>query len=156
MKLRQAVIGLIALVVLGIAFAVGRYFQPRPAPLTSSDHQIIVQSGGSAGCEVNTPVVVVHFSSDRVQWLSNDNQYTIDFIDVTPPPTYPPLQPPSYVGKTPLDPPADQVTIDKNHPSRYFNIKHKADYYYYTIKDGSHNVCKASTDDRDTGLSVKP
>jgi hypothetical protein len=157
MKLRQAVLGLVALVVLAIAFGVGRYFQMQPGPLARYAHQITVQSGGSAGCEVDTPVVVVHFSTDTVQWLSNDNQYTIDFINIAvppPPPTYPPL-PPGYVAETPLSPPDKQVTIDKNHPSRIYHVQQNTKYYYYAIKDGSNNVCKVSTDDQDTGLSVK-
>lgn len=153
MKLRQAVFGLIALMVLGIAFVVGRYFQPQPGPLTLADHQITVYSGTS-GCDVNTPVVVMHYP-DRVQWLSNDNPYTIDFINIDPPSTSPPL-PHDYVKETPLDPPDNSVTIDKNHPSRFYHVKHQTKYYYYAIKDQFNNTCKISTDAQDTGLHVKP
>jgi len=154
MRLRQAVFGLIALVVLGIAFGVGRYFQPQPRPITLSDHQIRVASA-SSGCEVNTPVVVMHYPNDRIQWLSNDYQYTIDFTKIDPPSNSPPL-PPGYVKETPLDPPDNPVTIDKNHPSRFFHVKHQAKYYYYAIYGQSQNLCKISTDDHDTGLNVKP
>lgn len=155
MKLRQALFGLIALVVLGIAFGVGRYFQPQPQLLTLSDHQIIVYSDGS-GCEVNTPVVVMHYQKNhRVQWLSDDNQYRIDFINIDPPTTSPPL-PTGYVKESPLAPPDNSFTIDKNNPSKFYDIKHKAKYYYYAVYDQSNNLCKVSTDDHDTGLNVKP
>lgn len=154
MKLRQAVFGLIALVALGIAFGVGRYFRPQTGPLTISDHQITVYSY-SGGCEVTSPVTNTHYANDRVQWRSYDNQYTIDFINIDPPPTSPPL-PSGYVKETPLAPPDNQVTIDSSHPSTLYHLKHQTKYYYYAIYDQSHNLCKVSTDDHDTGLNVKP
>jgi len=156
MKLRQVVLSLIALVTLGIAFGVGRYFQLQTGPLNIHDHQITVYAYNGA-CEVTSPVVPAHFGTDRVQWLSDDNQYTIDFINIDPPSssTFPPL-PSGYAKETPLVPGDNQVTIDKNNPSRYYNLKHQTKYYYYAIYDHSHNLCKVSTDDHDTGLNVKP
>jgi hypothetical protein len=162
MKIRQVVFGLLALIGFGIAFGVGRYFQ-RPATRPNNTRCITVFAGSTAGkCYVDYPVAVLHYTdqdTDRVQWFSNDDKYSVTFLNIAPPPGYPPLPTnPPYTPESPLAPPQEPVYFDSSNPSGAFNVKHKDKYYYYAIFDLTHPTtipCKVSTDDQDTGLNVK-
>jgi hypothetical protein len=160
MKIRQVIISLIGLIGLGIAFGVGRY--SRPLVTCPNNTRCIMVSAGSAGkCSVNYPVALLHYTdsdSDRVQWFSNDSKYSVTFLNIAPPPGYPPLPTnPPYSPESPLAPPQEPVYFDSSNPSSSFNVKHKDKYYYYAIFDQKNpgSPCKVSTDDRDTGLNVK-
>lgn len=154
MKSRQVVTGLIALIGLGIAFGVGRYFQRRATVTCPNNTRCIsVFVGSTAGkCSVDYPVASLHYTdqdSDRVQWFSRDDKYSVTFLNVTPVAGYTPV--------SPLVPPQEPVYFDPSNPSRAFNVIHRDGYYYYAIFDQNYpnSPCKVSTDDRDTGLSVK-
>lgn len=159
MKSRQVVTGLIALIGLGIAFAVGRYLQ-RPTTCPNHTRCITVSAGSTAGkCYVDYPVAVLLYTdqgSDHVQWFSKDNKYSVTFLNVTPPAGSTPL-PSGYTPESPLAPPQEPVYFDSSNPSGAFNVKHKDKYYYYAIFDQNYpnSPCKVSTDDQDTGLNVK-
>jgi hypothetical protein len=156
MKMRQVVTGLIALIGLGIAFVVGRYFQ-RPVTCPNNTRCITVSAGSTAGkCSVDYPVAVLHYT-DRVQWFSNDNKYSVTFVNITPPAGSTSL-PSGYNPESPLAPPQEPVYFDSSNPSTAFNVKHKSKYYYYAVFDQNYpnSPCKVSTDDQDTGLNVKP
>jgi hypothetical protein len=159
MKIRQVGFGLLALIGFGIAFGVGRYFQ-RPATRPNNTRCITVSAGNTAGkCYVDYPVAVLRYTdqnTDRVQWFSNDNKYSVTFLNIAPPAGFPPL-PSGYSPESPLAPPQEPVYFDSSNPSRAFNVKHKDKYYYYAIFDQNYpnSPCKASTDDQDTGLNVK-
>ena len=159
MKLRQAVFGLIALVVLGIAFEVGRYFRANRVNCPNNTRCITVSADSNPGkCSVDYPVALLHYQGgDRVEWFSKDHKYSVTFLNVTPPPGSTPL-PTTYSPESPLAPPQEPVPFDSTTPSGLFNVKHKDKYYYYAIFDQSYpnSPCKVSTDDQDTGLSVKP
>lgn len=155
MKIRQVVTGLIALIGLGIAFGVGRYFQQRTT-CRNNTRCITVFSGSGAGkCYVDYPVAFLRYT-DRVKWFSNDSKYSVTFVNVTPPAGSTPL-PPGYNPESPLAPPQEPVYFDSSTPSGTFNVKQQDKYYYYAIFDQNYpnSPCKVSTDDQDTGLNVK-
>jgi len=156
MKIRQLVIGFIGLIGLVIAFGVGRHFRSG-SPLSIHDLEVTVSSNGDGTCHVNTPVIWMDHSVDRVEWSSTDDRYLITFITIDPPAGSPPL-PSNYVKETPLLPPTEPITISPGHPSGFFHVKAKAKYYYYAIFDQNYPnnpPCKVSTDDHDTGVNVK-
>jgi hypothetical protein len=104
MKIRQVVIGLIGLIGLGIAFGVGRYFRPTPLAIHPPDFDIYVRSDPAVAgkCLVTTPIVLMSYTNDRVRWVAEDtqyHQYSVEFINITPPPNYPPIP-----ATTPLTP----------------------------------------------------
>jgi ABC-type molybdate transport system substrate-binding protein len=139
MKMRQVVFGVLGLVGLVIAFAVGRYFPPA-APRSIHDKQITVSSAGSGKCSVDSPYLNVRYASgDHVQWQSADNQYSISFVNQV----------------TPLDPKDLTFTIDSAHPSKQYHLQKTQNYYPYDVLDQNGKVCKASTDVQDPGLNVK-
>jgi hypothetical protein len=155
MKMRQVVFGVLGLVGLVIAFVVGRYFPPAP-PRSIHDKQITISSDGNGRCHVDSPVLNMSYSSDRVQWQSADDQYSITFIKIDPPVGSTPL-PLGYVKETPLAPPDEPVMIDIGRPSNFYHVKQKTKYFYYGIFDQKYpsSPCKVSTDDHDPGLNVK-
>jgi hypothetical protein len=158
MKIQRVVFGLIGIIGLGIAFGVGRYFQH--APTCPDNTRCITVSVESAGkCQVNYPVANLSYSNEFVQWFSKDDKYSVTFLNIAPPPGYPPLPTnPPYTPESPLAPPQEPVYFDSSNPSRAFNVKHQVKYYYYAIFDLTYPTtipCKVSTDDQDTGLNVK-
>jgi hypothetical protein len=163
MNTRQVVSGLVAIVALAIAFVVGRQFQsrqfqsPTGCPKNYKCITISKESGGK--CQVDFPVVNMNYNH-HVQWFSADDKYSVSFLNVQPPSGSPPL-PSGYVPKSPLVPYEEPVIIPANGNSTDFNVKHQKDFYLYAIFDltvdpSSSNPCKASTDDSDTRLNVKP
>jgi hypothetical protein len=155
MKIRRVVFGLIGIIGLGIAFGVGRYFQH--APTCPGNTRCITVSVESVGkCQVDYPVANLSYSNEFVQWFSKDDKYSVTFLNVTPPAGSTPL-PLGYSPENPLHPQQEPVYFDQSHPSRAFNLNPKEKYFYYAIFDQNYpnNPCKASTDDRDTGLNVK-
>lgn len=159
MKIRQVVFGLLGLIGLAIAFLVGRYFQRTPR--TIHDFNVYVRSNGPGKCVVTTPIVIMSYTNDRVQWLSEDKQYWVDFTHVDPPPGYPPIPTtnPPYTPESPLAHNADHMPFSAGNPTGLSNVKQKVKYYYYAIfdqPDPTQPPCKVSTDDQDTGLNVKP
>ena len=160
MKLRQAVFGLIALVVAAIAFGVGRYF--RPNPLVNHAFTIYVHSDPTTGsCQASSPIQNLSYNTDQVQWEDDDqnqHKYWVDFTNITPPPIPPdPITHQPYVPESPLAHNEDHVLFSPGHPTGLFHVKPKEKYYYYAIFDQSNpsQPCKAALDDRDTGLHVK-
>ena len=159
MKVRQVVFGLLALIGFGIAFGVGRHSRPL-VNCPNNTRCITVSADSTAGkCSVDYPVALLNYTesgSDRVQWSSNDDQYSVTFLNITPPAGSTPL-PSTYTPESPLAPPQEPVSFDKSNPSIAFNVKHKDKYYYYAIFDQKNpgSPCKVSTDDQDTGLNVK-
>jgi len=164
MKIRQVVIGLIGLIALVISFEVGRYF--RPAPLALHDFTIGVQTDSTTGkCIATSPILNMHYTTDdRVQWMDNDtrnHKYWVDFTNVNPPPgsVYPPIPTsPPYTPESPLEHNDDHLLFSPSNPTGFFKVKQKDKYYYYAIFDQGNpsQPCKVSTDDKDTGLSIKP
>jgi hypothetical protein len=160
MKIRQVVLSLIGLIGLGIAFGVGRYFQS--TPLLNYDFTIYVHSGPTGKCIVRPPIQLMSYNNDRVQWASDDNDYWVEFINVTPPAgsVYPPIPPDPithqpYVPESPLPHDENHVHFYLDHPTGLSKVKPKTKYYYFAIFDQTGNPCKVSTDDKDTGLNVK-
>lgn len=158
MNTRQVVSGLVAIVASAIAFVVGRQFQSRAGcPQNTKCITISKESGGK--CQVDSPIINMSYNH-HVQWFSTDDKYSVSFLNVKPPSGYPPL-PNGYVPENPLVPYEEPVIIPANSHSRDFNVKHQNNYYLYAIFDltvdpTSSNPCKASTDDSDTRLIVKP
>jgi hypothetical protein len=155
MKSRQLAFGLVALIALVIAFEVGRRLKMPPVP--TPNNRLITISGSPAPdtgkCEVDFPVAFLRYSRNSVQWASADNKYWISFIMINAPPNYQP--------ENPLSPPDEPVVVEPHSMSRIYNVKPKAGYYMYAIFDhdpatNSKNPCKAASDDRDTGLNIKP
>ena len=149
MKTPQVVLSLVGIIALVIAFEVGHHLQPPPSRDSSTRLVTISASSETGKCGVDYPVVSLSYSH-HIQWKSNDNKYWVSFLKIEPPP-----------GENPLVPPDDPVIVDLNHPSRSYNVKPKTKYYMYAIFDhdptiNPNNPCKAATDDRDTGLNVKP
>jgi len=154
MKMQRVLFDLLGLLV--ITFVGCRYFTPPTPPRSIHDKQITVSSEGNGKCQLDSPLLNMSYSSDRVQWLSADDQYSITFIRIDPPAGSTSL-PSGYVKETPLDPPDEPVTIDSGHPSKFYHVNKKTKYYYYAIFDQQYpsSPCKVSTDDHDPGLNVK-
>jgi hypothetical protein len=161
MNTRQVVSGLVAAVALAAAFVVGRQFQPlATCPPNTKCINISKLSGGK--CLVDAPIMNMKYTH-HVQWFADDHTYAVSFATVEPPPGYPPL-PKDYKPKNPLVPDKEPVNVPANSHSDDFTVQHKDDFYLYAIFDltvdptsyTSNHPCKASTDDSDTRLIVKP
>lgn len=158
MNIRRVVSSLVAIVALAIAFVVGRQFQsPAGCPRNTKCITISKESGGK--CQADSPIVNMSYNH-HVHWISADDKYSVSFINVNPPSGYPAL-PTGYVPENPLTPYEEPVIIPANSQSRDFNVKHQNKSYLYAIFDltvdpTSSSPCKASTDDSDTRLNVKP
>ena len=154
--MRQVVFGVLGLIGLVIAFEVGRYF--KFTPLVVNDYNILVSSDGKGNCAANLPIIGMHYSADRVQWVSQDDHYSITFSKpgIVPPEGYPVL-PNDYQPESPLEHDEDNVPFYPGHPTGLFKVHQKTKYYYYAIFDQSNpsKACKVSTDDHDPGLNVK-
>jgi hypothetical protein len=156
MKTRQLVFSLAGIVGLIVAFEIGLHLQI-PHPPNPNNRLITITASPEAGkCGVDFPVAVLHYNQNQsVQWRSNDNKYWISFLTVETPPT------PPYVPENPLVPQHEPVVVEPHGTSRMFHVKEKEKYYMYAIFDhdpatNGKNPCKAATDDRDTGLNIKP
>jgi hypothetical protein len=69
--------------------------------------------------------------------------------------------PAGYTPENPLAPADDPVALEAHRRSRIYPVKPKTKYYMYAVFDhdpatNSKNPCKSATDDRDTGLNIKP
>jgi hypothetical protein len=156
MKARQLGLGLVGIVGLVIAFEVGLHLQA-PPPSHNPNERLITISASPAPdtgkCDVDFPVVFLRYNQGHtVQWASNDNKYWISFREIAAPPG---------TAESPLDSSEDTVMVDLNQPSQKYHVKHKEKYYLYAIFDhdpatNNKNPCKTATDDKDTGLNVKP
>jgi len=156
MKARQLGLGLLGIVGLVIAFEVGLHLQA-PPPSHNPNERLITISASPAPdtgkCDVDFPVVFLRYNQGHtVQWASNDNKYWISFREIADAPG---------TAESPLDTSEDTVIVDLNQPSQKYHVKHKEKYYLYAIFDhdpatNNKNPCKTATDDKDTGLNVKP
>jgi hypothetical protein len=106
------------------------------------DRVITVQAGGTLGCEVDYPVAVMYIAKHYPRWISNDNEYWIHFVGVSP---------------FSVDP----IDVPTHGKSRQLDITGPPNYYKYEIwsqpdsASTPHKICKGADDDHDTGLNVK-
>ena len=157
MNARQTGFALVGIIGLVIAFEIGIRLRTPPLPSRNPNNRLITISASPAPdvgkCEVDFPVAFLHYQQNHsVQWASNDNKYWVSFLSIDPPAGYRP--------ENPLAPADDPVVIEPHSQSRQYNIKPKANYYYYAIFDhdpstNNKNPCKTAIDDRDTGLNIK-
>jgi hypothetical protein len=162
MKTRQLALGLVGIVALVIAFEVGLHLQISRPPHNPNKRVITISAASEPGkCDVDFPVAVLHYNQNHsVQWASNDNKYWISFSIIDYSPEYPPPNPP-YTPENPLLPKDELVVIEPHGQSREYHVKPKAKYYQYAIFDhdpvANHGIpCKYPTDEKDTGLNIKP
>jgi hypothetical protein len=160
MKTRQLTFGVVGIVGLVIAFEIGLHLRAPHAP--NPNTRVITISASPppdvGKCEVDFPVAFLRYNLNQsVQWVSSDNKYWISFLTIDSPPDLPA----DYKPENPLAPPDDPVIVEPHIQPRTYHVKPKTKYYMYAIYDhdpstNSNNPCKAATDDKDTGLNIKP
>jgi hypothetical protein len=154
MKVRH-VIGL-SLVGIGILIAVESGCHKRSGPgslsnlLAGNPHRVVTISSSSPNvsnpCEVDFPVTLLKMSKHHtIAWAAQDHDYWIAFDPA----------------KNPIG--SNNIKVAKGNQTDRFDITtNKPDYFMYAIYDvdptnNPHSTpCKSATDDRDTGLNVKP
>jgi len=152
MSARQLGFGLLGVVGIAIAFEIGLHV--RPPSHDPKKRVITISASGPGKCDVDFPVTVLHYGKGHtVRWASTDNKYWISSISKE--------TPSGPVPDNPLIPSHDTVVVDPTQGSEEYHVKPTNNYYMYAIFDhdpatNSQNPCKAATDDKDTGLNVKP
>ena len=152
MSARQLGFGLLGIVGIALAFVIG--LRLRPPGHNANKRVITISALGPGKCDVDFPVTVLHYGKGHtVRWASTDNKYWISSIS---------KESSSGSGpNNPLVPPDDTVVVDPTQGSSEYHVTSTTNYYMYAIFDhdpttNNQNPCKSATDDRDTGLNVKP
>ena len=151
MKVRNTGLGLVGILIL-IALQPGCRKEGSNANiLAGNPHRVVTISSSATGvsnpCEVDFPVTLLKINKHHtIAWAAEDHDFWIVFDRSTGSP----------IG-------TNSIKVDSGTQTSRFPItSSSAGYFMYAVYDSDPSSnppptpCKAATDDRDTGLNVKP